>query len=229
MFFVRLKRLRNRRKKHLSSEKLFSPLITLLTALIVAGCTINCIEERIGISVANLAQVQAENQVRLLVEETIADLLVECDIQYGSFITVDRDDTGKINALISNMAQLNSFRSQLTQRLWYDLNEKRACVVNIPLGNLLQSEFTWGRGPIFSIEIIAISGVEAAFQSEFIDSGVNQTLHKINLQISVPIALMLPGKRIELLADIQLPVAETVIVGQIPDTYLQLSDLPATG
>lgn len=229
MFFLRLKRLRNRGKKRLSHRKLLSPLITLLVTLIVAGSTTCFLEDRIGVLVANLAQVQAENQVRLLVEETIAELLCECDIQYSSFITIDRDETGKINALIGNMAQMNSFRSQLTQRLWRNLNENRACVVNIPLGNLFQSELTWGKGPIFSVEITAISNVSAVYQSKFIESGVNQTLHQIDLQVAVPIALMIPGKPVELLADVQLPVAETVIVGQVPDTYLQWSQLPATG
>ena len=229
MFFIGLKRRHYKRKKRISAAKYLSPLVTFSVALIVGGCLISFIEERIGESVANLAQVQAEHQVRLLVEEEITELLNEYNIKYGSFITIERDDAGKINALVSNTAQLNSFRSQLTQRLWRELNENRACAINIPLGNLLQSELTWGRGPTFSIKITAISKVSATFQSEFIESGVNQTLHKIDLQIVVPIALMLPDKPVELLADIQLPVAETVIVGQIPHTYFQYSELPAVG
>ena len=229
MFFMRLKLLNKKRKKFSLRLNHLPSLVMLSVAVIVAGYTIKFAEKRIDETVTAMAQIQAEHQVRLLVDEAISKLIEEYDFHYSSFISIERDESGSITALVSNMAQMNSFRSRLIQQLWHDLNGNRICSISVPLGNLFQSELAWGKGPEISIEIVAVSNVSATFKSEFTDSGINQTLHRINLQITVPIALLLPGKRMELLTDVQLPIAETVIIGRIPDTCLQISELPATG
>ena len=222
-------RIRKGRKSRASRATVPPFLITLLAAVLVAGGVIRFTEKNMRPTVTALAQVQAQNQVRSLVEMTVVSYLQEKEITYGSLVTIDRNEMGEITALSSNTAALNLLRSQLVERIWQVLSENRACVVQIPVGNLLKSEFMWGKGPAFAVEAIVFGGVSAEFQSEFSTAGINQTLHKIELNLSVPVAMMLPGGRIELSVDTLLPIAETVVVGQIPDTYLQLAALPASG
>ena len=68
----------------------------------------------------------------------------------------------------------------------------------------------------------SIGTVQAEFDSQLTSAGVNQTLHRIWLEVSVPMDLLLPGGEVETALHTRLCVAETVIVGQVPDTYLQL-------
>ena len=67
---------------------------------------------------------------------------------------------------------------------------------------------------------MTVGTVDGEFFSEFTSAGVNQTLHRICLKLTVPLTLMLPGGAVETVSETELCVAETVIVGQVPQTYL---------
>ena len=70
---------------------------------------------------------------------------------------------------------------------------------------------------------VPVGTVSAEFRSDFSQAGVNQTLHRIELEVAVPVTLILPGGQTELTVETGLLVAETVIVGAVPDTYLTLN------
>ena len=93
--------------------------------------------------------------------------------------------------------------------------------IQIPLGSLLDLDLLWGLGPTMNVHAMALGTVEGEFSSEFSSAGINQTIHKIELDLVIPLTLMLPGRVVETVCETQIPIAETVIVGQVPETYLQ--------
>ena len=93
--------------------------------------------------------------------------------------------------------------------------------IQIPLGSLLDFDLVWGLGPTMKVHAMTVGTVEGEFSSEFSSAGVNQTLHKISLDLEVPLTLMLPGGAVETVCRTSVPVAETVIVGQVPQVFLQ--------
>ena len=93
--------------------------------------------------------------------------------------------------------------------------------IQIPLGSLVDLDLLWGLGPTMKVHAMTVGTVEGAFQSQFSSAGVNQTLHKIDLELAVPLTLMLPGGAVEAVCETQIPIAETVIVGQVPQIFLQ--------
>ena len=98
-----------------------------------------------------------------------------------------------------------------------------ASEIRIPLGSLVDSELVWARGPELRVRALRVGTVSAEFRSDFSQAGVNQTLHRIELEVAVPVTLILPGGQTELTIETGLRVAETVIVGAVPDTYLTLN------
>ena len=96
-----------------------------------------------------------------------------------------------------------------------------ASEIRIPLGSLVDSELVWARGPELRVRALRVGTVSAEFRSDFSQAGVNQTLHKIDLELAVPLTLMLPGGAVETVCETQIPIAETVIVGQVPQIFLQ--------
>ena len=93
--------------------------------------------------------------------------------------------------------------------------------LGIPLGSLILPEMMAGRGPHIPIQILSISNSDASFESYFTEAGINQTLQKLTMNISVDVAILVLGKAENFTIASQVVVAETIIVGQVPDTLLQ--------
>lgn len=94
--------------------------------------------------------------------------------------------------------------------------------IQVPLGSLFDLEPLWAKGPAIRARAMTVGTVRAEFDSQLTSAGVNQTLHRIWMEVDVPMTLLLPGGEVEVSVDTRLCVAETVIVGKVPDTYLQM-------
>ena len=93
--------------------------------------------------------------------------------------------------------------------------------LGIPLGSLFLPEFISGKGPEIPVHIIAIRNSDAVFESHFSEAGINQTLHQVTMVVSVDVAVLVLGKTDTFTMTSEVVVAETVIVGAVPDTFLQ--------
>ena len=204
-------------------------LLTVTAALLVALFLVRGTERRLRPTLTILAAAQVQNQVAALFEEAVAQDLAQRQVDYGDLVTIHRDASGAITALTTQTGELNLLRAELVSQMLEALGKRSATDLQIPLGSLLDSELTWGRGPALTVRTAAAGTVSAEFESEFSAAGVNQTVHRIALELAVPMMVLLPGGPMEVPVRTCLPVAETVIVGQVPDTYLQLEGLPASG
>lgn len=202
-------------------------MLTLITALAVALFLVRIAERRLRPSVAVLAQIQVRNQVASILENAAAQALK--GVEYGDLVAVQRDDNGNVASLTVDAVAMNRLRSNLTIRVLEALEPGTPVTIRIPLGNLVSSELTWSRGPSFVVRATAVGTPSARFESDFSAAGVNQTRHRIDLELSVPMKLLLPGGPGEVVVEVSLPAAETVIVGQVPETHFQLDGLPASG
>ena len=122
------------------------------------------------------------------------------------------------------MAQMNLLRAELTAAILAALEEVDVSDIQVPLGSLFDLEPLWAKGPALKARAMTVGTVRAEFDSQFTSAGVNQTLHRIWMEVTVPMTLLLPGGRVEVTVETRLCVAETVIIGQVPDTYLQVGD-----
>ena len=197
-------------------------LITLSVALVVAGSMIALLENRLRPVVAEIAAAQAQNTMTAVVENAVTAGLAERHVSYGDFVTIQRDEGGAITALTTDMARMNLLRSELTAAVLEALEGVDVSDVQVPLGSLFDLEPLWAKGPALKAKAMTVGTVRAEFDSQFTSAGVNQTLHRIWLEVDVPMTLLLPGGEVEASLHTRLCVAETVIVGKVPDTYLQL-------
>ena len=197
-------------------------LLTLGVAILVASSAIALLEAKLRPVVAEIAAVQAQNTMTAVVEEAITADLASRQMSYNDFASIQRDESGAIVALTTNMARMNLLRTQITAAILEALNEVDVSIIQVPLGSLFDLEPLWAKGPSLKARAITVGTVRSEFDSQFTSAGVNQTLHRIWLEVSVPMTLVLPGGAVESQLHTRLCVAETVIVGQVPDTYLQV-------
>ena len=93
--------------------------------------------------------------------------------------------------------------------------------IGIPLGSLILPEFFSGKGPAIPVHILSIRNSDAAFESKFSQAGINQTLHQLTMLVSVDVSVLVMGQTAGFTVTTEVVVAETVIVGDVPSTYLQ--------
>jgi len=118
---------------------------------------------------------------------------------------------------------INGIRSDILSGVISKLSAPEISVVEIPVGSLINSELLWARGPSVKAQIMSAGTASVEFDSRFSSAGVNQTMHRIWLKIEVPLRVILPGNQIETSVSSDFCIAETIIVGQVPDSYLELN------
>lgn len=201
----------------------------VLTWLVAAGvmcAAVRLTESALRPVLAAAARYQVRSQVTAAVEQWAARDLQERGVDYSDFVTITRNEAGEITALCADMARLNLLRAELSAHLLERLEDSQL-ELTIPVGSLLPLEPTWARGPELHLRALALGTASAEFESEFTSAGINQTRHRLWLELSVPVTVLLPGGGEELTVDSRLCVAETVIVGQVPQTWFQTGGLPA--
>ena len=201
----------------------------VLTWLVAAGvmlCAVRVTERALRPMLAAAARYQVRSQVTAAVEQWAARDLQERGVDYSDFVTITRNEAGEITALSADMARLNLLRAELSAHLLERLEDSQL-ELTVPVGSLLPFEPTWARGPELHLRALALGTASAEFESEFTSAGINQTRHRLWLELSVPVTVLLPGGGEELTVDSRLCVAETVIVGQVPQTWVQTGGLPA--
>ena len=198
-------------------------LVTMLAGLLVAAGIVGALEARLRPMVVAAAQAQTQNEMTRVVEDAIWNQLEESGVGYTDLVTIQRGEDGAITAVTTDTAALNRLRAQLLGAALAALDGVDVTQIQIPLGSLLDFDLLWGLGPTVKVHAMTVGTAAGEFSSEFSSAGVNQTLHKISLSLEIPLTLMLPGGRAEAVCRTDVPIAETVIVGRVPDTYLQLN------
>ena len=147
-------------------------------------------------------------------------------VDYSRTIYLEKDVNGNITALRTNMAEVNRLKTLTLELLCDDLLEMDTEELRIPLGSILMPSFFAGKGPGLPIRVIALTTSDANFYSEFSAAGINQTLQRIWLEISLCMSIQTPVGIERVDVSTQIVVAETVIVGKVPETYFQLGAQP---
>lgn len=200
----------------------FSRLIRTLV-LLVLMVTLLLILFRIRYSnvIHDLAQTQIRNTTSDLINEAIARQIASGEIQYDRIVYFEKDLNGRITALKTNIGEVNRLKTATLERINGEILALDTSDVGIPVGSLLLPEFFSGKGLLIPIRILAVRNSDATFQSDFTEAGINQTLHRLIMTVQVDIAVLVWGDTAQFTVESSVVVAETVIVGEVPTTYLQ--------
>ena len=214
-FCQRLRNNRRKKRTHLCW------IATLVTGILVALLTTGFLENRLRPMVVMAAQAQVQNMMSTKIEHAILTKLEEQQVHYSEFIEIQRDYTGIVTSISTNTAALNHLRAELVGIALETLRGVDVSQIQIPLGSLFDFDLIWGLGPTLKVHTMTVGTADGTFQSDFSAVGINQTCHKIDLVLSIPLTLILPGGAVETVCQTVVPIVETVIVGQVPNVYLQ--------
>ncbi len=167
----------------------------------------------------SLATARVANTVTRIVTAAVNETVYEGDVDYDSLISLEKDNDGRVVALKSNMAVLNRLQSAVLANVLERLGEVDTRELAIPLGTLTGSPLMAGRGPAIRVRMQSVGAPAARFENAFTSAGINQTKHQILLAVDVSVGILLPGFSTATRVSSSFAVAETVIVGGVPESY----------
>ena len=172
-------------------------------------------------AIRSLAQTQITNATSDLINDAIDYQIENGTIQYDRMVYLEKDLDGRITALKTNMSEVNRLKTDILNLINDEILALDTSDISIPVGSLVLPEFFSGRGFGIPIQIIAIRNSDGSFHSNFSEAGINQTLHQLTMDVSVDVTVLVLGKTESFTVSSHVVVAETIIVGHVPDTLFQ--------
>lgn len=196
-------------------------LIRLLLILLVLLVVLALLRSRLYPAIRSLAETQVKNTASDLINDAIAEQIAAGNIRYDRIVYFEKDLNGRITALKTNIGEINRLKTDVLNIINDEILSTDESSLGVALGSLFLPEFLSGKGPKLPVRILVIRNSEADFYSDFSEAGINQTLHKLNMEVFLDVTVLVLGSTTEFTISSHMVVAETVIVGDVPETYLQ--------
>lgn len=175
------------------------------------------IDSRIRPQVVTLARYKVQSMVTQAANQAIIEQMEQSPLSYGDLITVQRNDAGEITLLSYNALEVNRLKSQITSTVISKVQMMDKAHIYIPVGSITNLDFLNNKGPRLHFVITPAAYVETDIESEFETTGINQVNHRIFIVLSVSASALIPNYSTDVNFKTRVCVAQTVIVGKVPE------------
>ena len=200
------------RKKGISGPALVLLLVILLLTALYAVLYLRALSSDTALS-------DARDTVTLAINDTVRRVLQEERFAYGDFVTLEKDTNGYITAITTNTSRVNLLSAEVLTGI-AAAADNGALDIRIPLGSLIGENLLLGRGPRIPVHVTMLTSPRIRFENRFTSVGINQSRHTLSLIASVDIDLIIPWGTMSATVDAEVLIAETVILGRVPDAYM---------
>ena len=198
--------------------KRFLRILVILVVIGTGGLLL--FRDRYRSAIRELAQTQIKNATSDLINDAIDEQIVTGSIQYDRLVYFEKDLNGRITALKTNMSEVNRLKTNILNLINDEILAMDTDHLGVPLGSLILPELFSGKGPSIPVQILSIRNSDGSFASHFTEAGINQTLHQLSMEVLVDVSVLVLGETYSFAVATQVIVAETIIVGDVPDTFL---------
>lgn len=210
---------KNRKKKRLQLKMLILLSLALGALLVVDG--------RLRPIITGVTGAYAKAYATTAVNQAVTQVMAQKALDYGQVVQLTYNENGGVAALTTDMAQLNLLQSDITNHLVQSVVEFTSRPVEVPLGSLVGGQLLSGRGPGVEVRLVPAGFVETNIRNHFEAAGINQVRHSLMMTVHINLTAILPGYRVDATVDQEIVLAETVIVGLVPDAYTLIEDTEA--
>lgn len=193
----------------------------LLIVSLITGVLFLLMRRKYDHVIVELTKTQITNTTSDLINEAIASQIVGGNIAYDKIVYFEKDVNGKITALKTNIVEVNRLKTDILAYVNQQILDQDHMKMGLPLGSLFLPELFSGKGPVIPVKILSIRNSDATFESTFTHAGINQTMHQLKMCVLVEVSVLVLGKTVSFTVTSDVVVAETIIVGAVPDTFLQ--------
>lgn len=205
-----------RRLKIKNKEKIIKIILILIIAFETASLLLN----HINPILEQVSTYEAKKLATFVANEQTTKVMK--DYNYDSMFSIEKDSEGNVTMIQMNMYRVNIIISDIAYNIQEKMKKPENSTISIPMGNFFGIDLLSGYGPNIKMRVVLLGTVETDLRSEFISQGINQTLHRVYLQVDCPVQILSSYKTMEEKISNQFLLAENVIVGKIPSTYYNL-------
>jgi len=192
--------------------------VTLIAGVFFVNAKIAPIIREMAVARAAILGVRAIN-------DAINDVINATYLTYDDLVMLEKDANGSIAALKTDMVGVNRFKTAITGAVAERIGAIPAAQLKIPLGSLFSGDIVAGRGPGIPFRAVLVGFVEAELYNDFSSAGINQTRHRILLTVTCTVSALLPLGAVGVTVSDQAAIAETVLIGVVPDSYVSIGDI----
>ena len=205
---------------NIKNKRKMAMILIFITAIIVSG---KMMLDAVNPIFDTLCENEAKSLATIISNEQATNVMREHS--YDELFTVEKDSNGNVTMIKSNVIPINEIISDVAIKIQEEINKQGRKDIQIALGSFTGIKLLAGRGPGIQIRISTVGNVETDLRSEFQSQGINQTLHRIYLQVECEVSILTPFKDITKDITNQVLIMENVIIGTVPDTYYNIEGM----
>ena len=175
-----------------------------------------------------LAETQIKNATSDLTNDALTELLARDSIAYDRIVYFEKDLNGHITAMKTNILEVNRMKTEILEIINQEILSWDTAKLGIPIGSLFFPELFAGKGFCIPVHVLSIRNSDASFESRFQQAGINQTLHRLMMEVNVDASILVLGQTESFSLTSEVVAAETVIVGEVPGTFLNTGGIYGT-
>lgn len=206
--------------KTISQERQIEILIIVCVLFLVFCMIVKLVGSLVSPVLGELAEAESVSTATRAVTKAAAEFLASNPMDYEKAVTVTRASDGSVVSLETNTAVINSFSDSMVEYIIGFVKKNDSVSVKIPLGSLMKNPLLSGKGPSVRVRASVIGSVVASPESTFTSAGINQSCHRITVNVCLKYRLVLPNGMRDAEVTVPVCIAETVIVGDVPN-YLR--------
>lgn len=171
--------------------------------------------------IISVSQRFVENEISMIIDEEVKNLMLEEFFSYDKITLITRDAEGKVTSVSVNSVLVNNFANELDIKIGDRIDNADTIKNEVYLSGLIGADFLSGIGPKITIRFQPVSVTNADISHSFEEAGINQTIHTIKLLVSVDVEILLPLAHSKITVTSEMPIAQTLIMGNVPKTYFK--------
>ncbi|MDK2799466.1 MAG: hypothetical protein PWP27_1005 [Clostridiales bacterium] len=211
-------RMRYRRKK----KRNYNRYLAIAVVFLLIFYTFSLFDKKIRPTVISIAEARAKYIATRAINEAVNEKIADNNLKYKDLITFQKNKDEQITALQANIVKMNQLKAALTMSIQQRIETIDSTQIYVPIGNVLNSQILSGWGPKIPVKIIPLGTAQIDFKNNFHTAGINQTKHEIILEVHSNVWVLLPMMKSSSEIVTTVPVAETIIVGTVPEQYINV-------
>lgn len=180
------------------------------------------VERRYRPAITALAEIKADAMATDTINYAILDKVAH-RIHYNDLIITKQDEQGRIVMAQVNSMEVNQVMANTTIATREALLELEDEPFYIPLGEAMDSYILATYGPKIPIRMVPLGRVNTEVIDSFEEAGINQTRHKIYLQVHTEVQIIVPFIKESVEVVTTIPVADSIYIGEVPETVINLT------
>lgn len=195
-------------------------MIMLIAIILSTTFSYYIVEKNIKPTIQAMSEIKARLIATRVISEAVSQKIMANT--FNNILNIRTDNQGKITMVQSNTVEMNKLAFEISIAIQNQLKDIELSEIKIPIGSVLGSQIFANTGPYINIDIKPAGSVNIDFKTEFDQAGINQTRLTVYLIVKAAVQIIVPLASNSMEISSHIPVAETIIVGDVPESYINL-------